>query len=36
MSVDPERSIEKFLKTLLSLSMKSLRDYLANTVSQPG
>ncbi len=27
MSVDPQRSIEKFLKTLLSLSMKSLRDY---------
>lgn len=33
MSVDPERSIEKFLKTLLSLSMKSLRGYLANTPS---
>ncbi|EJQ2072785.1 type IV conjugative transfer system coupling protein TraD [Salmonella enterica] len=33
MSVDPERSIEKFLKTLLSLSMKSLREYLANTPS---
>ncbi len=33
MSVDPEKSIEKFLKTLLSLSMKSLRDYLANTPS---
>jgi len=33
MSADPERSIEKFLKTLLSLSMKSLRDYLANTPS---
>ena len=31
MSADPERSIEKFLKTLLSLSMKSLREYLANT-----
>lgn len=31
MSADPDRSIEKFLKTLLSLSMKSLRDYLANT-----
>jgi len=31
MSTDPERSIEKFLKTLLSLSMKSLRNYLANT-----
>jgi len=33
MSADPDRSIEKFLKTLLSLSMKSLRDYLANTPS---
>lgn len=33
MSVDPDRSIEKFLKTLLSLSMKSLREYLANTPS---
>ncbi|WP_368894274.1 type IV conjugative transfer system coupling protein TraD [Kluyvera ascorbata] len=33
MSADPERSIEKFLKTLLSLSMKSLRDYLVNTPS---
>lgn len=33
MSVDPDKSIEKFLKTLLSLSMKSLRDYLANTPS---
>ncbi len=33
MSVDPERSIEKFLKTLLSLSMKNLRTYLANTPS---
>ncbi|ELY5945166.1 type IV conjugative transfer system coupling protein TraD [Cronobacter turicensis] len=33
MSVDPERSIEKFLMTLLSLSMKSLREYLANTPS---
>ncbi|MCE1977363.1 type IV conjugative transfer system coupling protein TraD [Enterobacter roggenkampii] len=33
MSVDPDRSIEKFLKTLLSLSMKNLRDYLANTPS---
>ncbi|UXY13553.1 type IV conjugative transfer system coupling protein TraD (plasmid) [Kosakonia sp. ML.JS2a] len=33
MSVDPDRSIEKFLKTLLSLSMKSLRDYLVNTPS---
>lgn len=33
MSVDPDRSIEKFLKTLLSLSMKSLRGYLANTPS---
>lgn len=33
MSVDPDRSIEKFLKTLLSLSMKSLRAYLANTPS---
>jgi len=33
MSADPQRSIEKFLKTLLSLSMKSLRDYLANTPS---
>lgn len=33
MSVDPERSIEKFLKTLLSLSMKNLRSYLANTPS---
>ncbi|WP_312734643.1 type IV secretion system DNA-binding domain-containing protein, partial [Escherichia coli] len=32
-SVDPERSIEKFLKTLLSLSMKNLRTYLANTPS---
>lgn len=31
MSADPERSIEKYLKTLLSLSMKSLREYLANT-----
>lgn len=31
MSADPERSIEKFLKTLLSLSMKSLREYLVNT-----
>ncbi len=31
MSADPDRSIEKFLKTLLSLSMKSLREYLANT-----
>ncbi|MEY8712317.1 type IV conjugative transfer system coupling protein TraD [Mangrovibacter phragmitis] len=31
MSAEPDRSIEKFLKTLLSLSMKSLRDYLANT-----
>ncbi|MDW2744996.1 MULTISPECIES: type IV conjugative transfer system coupling protein TraD [Atlantibacter] len=33
MSADPERSIEKFLKTLLSLSMKSLREYLVNTPS---
>lgn len=33
MSTDPERSIEKFLKTLLSLSMKNLREYLANTPS---
>lgn len=33
MSVDPDRSIEKFLKTLLSLSMKSLREYLVNTPS---
>ncbi|HDS3501532.1 type IV conjugative transfer system coupling protein TraD [Enterobacter cloacae] len=33
MSVDPDRSIEKFLKTLLSLSMKSLRQYLVNTPS---
>lgn len=33
MSADPDRSIEKFLKTLLSLSMKSLRGYLANTPS---
>ncbi|MFK3662742.1 type IV conjugative transfer system coupling protein TraD [Scandinavium sp. NPDC088450] len=33
MSTDPERSIEKFLKTLLSLNMKSLREYLANTPS---
>ncbi|EOC1314852.1 type IV conjugative transfer system coupling protein TraD [Cronobacter turicensis] len=33
MSADPERSIEKFLMTLLSLSMKSLREYLANTPS---
>ncbi|WP_130100419.1 type IV conjugative transfer system coupling protein TraD [Siccibacter turicensis] len=33
MSADPERSIEKFLKTLLSLDMKSLREYLANTPS---
>ena len=33
MSTDPERSIEKFLKTLLSLSMKNLRDYLVNTPS---
>ncbi|ECS9207788.1 type IV conjugative transfer system coupling protein TraD [Salmonella enterica subsp. enterica serovar Amager] len=33
MSADPDRSIEKFLKTLLSLSMKSLRDYLVNTPS---
>lgn len=33
MSTDPDRSIEKFLKTLLSLSMKSLREYLANTPS---
>lgn len=33
MSTDPQRSIEKFLKTLLSLSMKNLRDYLANTPS---
>ncbi|MDQ4429088.1 type IV conjugative transfer system coupling protein TraD [Yokenella regensburgei] len=33
MSADPDRSIEKFLKTLLSLSMKSLREYLANTPS---
>lgn len=31
MSADPDRSIEKFLKTLLSLSMQSLREYLANT-----
>ncbi|MDF7758929.1 type IV conjugative transfer system coupling protein TraD [Kosakonia cowanii] len=31
MSADPERSIEKYLKTLLSLSMKSLREYLAKT-----
>jgi type IV conjugative transfer system coupling protein TraD len=33
MSADPDRSIEKFLKTLLSLSMKSLREYLVNTPS---
>ncbi|MBK0079760.1 type IV conjugative transfer system coupling protein TraD [Kosakonia sp. S58] len=33
MSADPERSIEKYLKTLLSLSMKSLREYLANTTA---
>lgn len=33
MSADPDRSIEKFLMTLLSLSMKSLREYLANTPS---
>jgi type IV conjugative transfer system coupling protein TraD len=33
MSVDPDKSIEKFLKTLLSLSMKSLREYLVNTPS---
>ncbi|MBF4180629.1 type IV conjugative transfer system coupling protein TraD [Lelliottia nimipressuralis] len=33
MSVDPDRSIEKFLRTLLSLDMKSLRGYLANTPS---
>ncbi|HCM9227730.1 type IV conjugative transfer system coupling protein TraD [Enterobacter bugandensis] len=33
MSTDPERSIEKFLKTLLSLDMKSLREYLVNTPS---
>lgn len=33
MSTDPDKSIEKFLKTLLSLSMKSLREYLANTPS---
>ncbi|WOZ79960.1 type IV conjugative transfer system coupling protein TraD [Kosakonia sacchari] len=33
MSVDPDRSIEKFLKTLLSLSMQNLREYLANTPS---
>lgn len=33
MSADKDRSIEKFLKTLLSLSMKSLRDYLVNTPS---
>ncbi|EJG2388476.1 type IV conjugative transfer system coupling protein TraD [Kluyvera ascorbata] len=33
MSADPQRSIEKFLKTLLSLSMKNLREYLANTPS---
>ncbi|EPU6466877.1 type IV conjugative transfer system coupling protein TraD [Enterobacter hormaechei] len=33
MSVDPDRSIEKFLKTLLSLSMKSLREYLVNMPS---
>ncbi|UDV75421.1 type IV conjugative transfer system coupling protein TraD [Enterobacter hormaechei] len=33
MSVDPDRSIEKFLKTLLSLRMKSLREYLVNTPS---
>ncbi|MGL4200501.1 MAG: type IV conjugative transfer system coupling protein TraD [Enterobacter roggenkampii] len=33
MSVDPDRSIEKFLKTLLSLSMQSLREYLVNTPS---
>ncbi|WP_238085645.1 type IV conjugative transfer system coupling protein TraD [Pseudescherichia vulneris] len=33
MSADKDRSIEKFLTTLLSLSMKSLREYLANTPS---
>jgi type IV conjugative transfer system coupling protein TraD len=33
MSADEDRSIEKFLKTLLSLSMKSLREYLVNTPS---
>ncbi|MDD7997508.1 type IV conjugative transfer system coupling protein TraD [Kosakonia radicincitans] len=33
MSADPDRSIEKFLKTLLSLSMQNLREYLANTPS---
>ncbi|MBN3262942.1 type IV conjugative transfer system coupling protein TraD [Pectobacterium brasiliense] len=33
MSADPNKSIEKFLLTLLSLSMKSLREYLANTPS---
>lgn len=33
MSADPDRSIEKFLKTLLSLSMQNLRAYLANTPS---
>ncbi|WP_323612588.1 type IV conjugative transfer system coupling protein TraD [Pectobacterium versatile] len=33
MSNDPDRNIEKFLMTLLSLSMKSLREYLVNTPS---
>lgn len=30
---DPDRSIEKFLKTLLSIDLKSLREFLKNTPS---
>jgi type IV conjugative transfer system coupling protein TraD len=30
---DPDRSIEKFLKTLLSIDLKSLREFLRNTPS---
>lgn len=33
MASDPDRSIEKFLMVLLSLSMKSLREFLVNTPS---
>ncbi|MEG3126673.1 type IV conjugative transfer system coupling protein TraD [Pantoea cypripedii] len=32
-ATDPERSIEKFLKTLLSIDLKSLREFLKNTPS---
>ncbi len=30
---DPQRNIERFLKTLLSIDLKSLREFLKNTPS---